>query len=376
MTTYTWPAAIQPQSCTLLLEPNIREWISPYSGAHDAVDLMGERWRLVLALPPRFRSQGGAVEALFNKLRGVHKLSLPYFARPVPAGTLRGSPLLNAAVAQGASTLVLKSVRSIANLLTYSRAFDGAGWGSVNGGTVTPDTATAPDGSATADTLTDSNGTSNAGRRQTIAIADDTASYTGSVYLLKTTGGTSKTVQVQVVLVNGSTVTSAIRIDTDAGAILSGTGTIEDAATDWWRVSMTATNNASGNTQARLDVFPAVDVHGGSGNVGATTGSCSAWGAQLEVGSSASAFAPATLLAGDLLGLGGQWLQVADDATEAADGTLTVTLANRVRVAASLGDAVAWASPECTFRLASPGVPVTHAPGVTEGLQVELIEAW
>lgn len=337
---------------------------------------MGERWRLVLELPPRFRSQGGALEALFNRLRGVHKLSLPYFARARPGGTLRGAPLLSADVAQGATTLVLKSVRSITNLLTYSRAFDGAGWGAVSGGSATANTSTAPDGSVTADTVTDSNAAANASRRQTIAIADDTTIYTGSVYLRKTTGGTSPTVQVQVVLFNGATVTQQLRIDTDAGAILSGTGVIENASTDWWRVSMTAANNASGNTAARLDVYPAIAPHGSSTPDVTTTGSCSAWGAQLEVGSSASAFAPATLLAGDMLGLGGQWLQVADNAVEAADGTMTVTLANRVRVAASAGSAVTWDRPECTFRLASPAVPVTHAPGVTEGLQVELIEAW
>lgn len=376
MSTYTWPVAIQPQRCTLLLEPNIREWISPYSGSYDAVDLMGERWRLVLELPPRFRSQGGALEALFNKLRGVHKLSLPYFARARPAGTLRGAPLLNADVAQGATTLVLKSVRSITNLLTYSRAFDGAGWNAVSGGSATANTSTAPDGTVTADTVTDSNAAAIASRRQTIAIADDTTIYTGSVYLRKTTGGTSPTVQVQVVLFNGAAVTQQLRIDTDAGTILSGTGVIANASTDWWRVSMTAANDASGNTAARLDVYPAIAPHGSSTPDVTTTGSCSAWGAQLEVGSSASAFAPATLLAGDMLGLGGQWLQVADNAVEAADGTMTVTLANRVRVAASAGSAVTWDRPECTFRLASPAVPVTHAPGVTEGLQVELIEAW
>lgn len=376
MTTYTWPTAMQPGSCTLQLEPNVREFVSPYSGSHDAVDLMGERWRLVLDLPPRFRNQGGAVEALFNKLRGVHKLSLPYFARPTPAGTLRGSPLLNASVAQGASSLVLKDVRTATNLLTYTRAFDGAAWTAVNGCTVTANTATAPDGTVSADTLTDSNASASAARRQTITIADDTASYTGSVYLLKTTGGTSATVQVQVVLLNGTTVTRAVRFDTDAGTVLAGVGNIVDADANWWRVDMTATNNGTGNTQARLDVFPAVDVHGGTGNVGATTGSCTAWGAQLERASSVSAYAPPTLSAGDMLGLGGQWLQVADDVTAAIDGTMTVTLANRVRVAASSGAAVTWDRPACTFRLATPRVPVTHLSGMTDGVQVELIEAW
>ena len=375
MTTYTWPDAIRPASVALQLEANVREFASPYTGSVDAVDLMGERWRVSMALPPRFRSQGGALEALFNKLRGVHKLSLPYYARPVPGGTLRGSPLLNASVVQGATSIVLKDVRTAINLLLMPRAFDLSPWGAVNSGTATANTATAPDGTVTADTLTDANASSSAGRRQTVTIAADSSSYVASVYLLKTSGGTSKTVQFQTSMQGGSVITRNVRVNTDTGTLLTGSGSVTDVDASWWRVIMDPVSNDGTNTSMQFTIFPAVDAYGGTGSVGATTGSCTAWGAQLEIGSAATAYAPPTLLAGDMLGLGGQWLQVADDVTASADGTMTVTLANRVRAAASSGAAVTWDRPQATFRLAGP-VAVTHLSAMTDGLELELVEAW
>lgn len=197
MTTYSWPTAFAPSACTLHLEPNLREFVSPWTGGYDVIDLMGERWRMTVALPPRKRINSGAVEAFFNRLRGLHTVSAWHFARPYPTGTMRGSPLLSAGVAQGASTLLLKS----------------------------------------------------------------------------------------------------------AGA-------------------------------------------------------------------------SATLKAGDMLGLGGQWLQVAADATADGSGNMTVYTVNRVRTAASTDAAVAWDKPLGTFRLASPRVAVTHLPVIAEGLELELIETW
>jgi len=194
---YAWPTDLQPSGCSLFLEPNVREFINPWTGAYDVVDLMGERWHMTVTLPVRRRSQAGAIEAYFNRLRGVHTATAWYFSRPAPIGTMRGTPILSAQAAQGVQSL------------------------SVSG----------------------------------------------------------------------------------AGAY----GTVK---------------------------------------------------------------------AGDMLGLAGQWLQVAADATASAGGAITILTANRVRATVSSSTAVVWDKPTATFRLASPRVPVAHLPGYSDSLDVELIETW
>ena len=69
-----------------------------------------------------------------------------------------------------------------------------------------------------------------------------------------------------------------------------------------------------------------------------------------------------TLLAGDMLGVGGLLLMVAADCTAVA-GVITVPLANRLRTAKSSGTSVTWDKPTAPFRLLSTS-GVQYAPGV------------
>lgn len=102
-----------------------------------------------------------------------------------------------------------------------------------------------------------------------------------------------------------------------------------------------------------------------------------AWGAQLEVGDRLTDFEPGpTLKAGDLLGLGGQLLMVAEDAAGVGDGTVTVKLANRLRSAQSAGAAITWDRPKATFRLSSDVVPIGYRPGFSDPLALEFVEHW
>ena len=59
-----------------------------------------------------------------------------------------------------------------------------------------------------------------------------------------------------------------------------------------------------------------------------------------------------TLLAGDMLGVGGLLLRVGADAT-ASGGIITVSLANRLRAAQSSAASVTWDKPTAPFRLLS-----------------------
>lgn len=83
--------------------------------------------------------------------------------------------------------------------------------------------------------------------------------------------------------------------------------------------------------------------------------------------------ATGTLLAGDMLGVGGLLLMVAADAT-ASGGVITVTLANRLRTAQSAGAAVTWDKPTAPFRLLSTS-GVQYTPGVAAPVSFDFGEA-
>lgn len=67
------------------------------------------RWRATLTLRRRsVPAQRAQVEAFVSTLRsGANRLALHHIAHPAPYGTLRGSPTLSGAHAQGATTLLI-----------------------------------------------------------------------------------------------------------------------------------------------------------------------------------------------------------------------------------------------------------------------------
>ncbi len=80
-----------------------------------------------------------------------------------------------------------------------------------------------------------------------------------------------------------------------------------------------------------------------------------------------------TLLAGDMLGVGGQLFMVAADVT-ASGGAATVTIVNRVRTAIADNASVTWDRPTTLFRLvASPSV--AFAPGLATPTGFDFAEA-
>lgn len=177
------------------------------------------------------------------------------------------------------------------NLLTYSEQFDNAAW--TLGGTdatVTANTTTAPDGTLTADTITDSDVVNRMGKVNVATVANDSVLRVLSVYILKTTAATTFP-GVQLQYGNGGvTVTAACTVNTNTGVLTDRTSfaptnkSIESAGL-FWRVSVGLSNNSSGNTAALAYIFPAVNSDASGAWVGTTTGSCVVWGAQLEAGS-------------------------------------------------------------------------------------------
>ena len=164
------------------------------------------------------------------------------------------------------------------NLIPYSDQF--SSWS--GSATVDSDFATAPDGSPTADRLTDANGSGFEGRQQSIAIPADGTIYICSWFLKKTTGA-SNSVALRVNLQGGTAqVNRDVYVNTNAGTIrlLGGaSGTIRSIG-DYWLIQSTVTNNGT-NTGLDLLVFPAIgfnvdDQPASSLDAGAT-GSAIVW---------------------------------------------------------------------------------------------------
>lgn len=156
--------------------------------------------------------------------------------------------------------------------------------------TVTANTNTAPDGTVTADTLTDSGGSFGTSTKSwTVSGSDDVTKYSLLLCVRKTTGGTSATVGINLDFSGGSTpVYNALRMNTDTGAILvtSGVGTwaVTSISTSWWKVTcLGAVNNTSGNTTLSMIVYPATGTYNSGVDDAAVTGSAVVWGAQLDV---------------------------------------------------------------------------------------------
>jgi len=100
-----------------------------------------------------------------------------------------------------------------------------------------------------------------------------------------------------------------------------------------------------------------------------------ATGAAQGAGSlSIQATAGATLLAGDLVGVGGLLFMAESDATADGAGLLVLPIVNRVRVAQSSGAAVTWDKPVAPFRLLSH-TGVEYIPGSASEVQMQLGEA-
>ena len=150
------------------------------------------------------------------------------------------------------------------NLLTYSEQFENANWTKANSISVTANTATAPNGTLTADTLLS---TLNASIVRQTVNSNPASIYNFSVWLKRASG----------------TPTTRLRIE-DNSAPFNSTFVNVTPTNDWVRYEITRTTNAGVNSIV-ADIFP--DFVNG-------TGSVYAWGAQLEQGATATEYFPTT----------------------------------------------------------------------------------
>ena len=179
------------------------------------------------------------------------------------------------------------------NLCTWSEAFDHASWTAITTKVVSANTNVAPDGTTTADTVTDNNAAAYLGIQKSRSIANDSASHCFSLYVLKTTGGTSSTLGVNFSLSGGTSVFQNVRLNTDTGqAYTTGNPVTVIDAGSYWRISAYMLNNSTGNTSAIASIYPATSgYNGGLSDVVTGQGSAVIWGAQWNPGTVALPYA-------------------------------------------------------------------------------------
>jgi hypothetical protein len=368
MSDYAWPSTMDVTSFEPSLVPNVRQMWSPLAGQGQVADLLGERWRFRVGVPQSARLAAGYTEAFVNSLKGgANRALLWHMAREAPLGTLRGSPTLNGAHAQGASSIVLAAAYPGVNMLRFTQEFDNAAWAK-SGASISANAAAAPDGTTAGDRIIeDTAAAAQHGVSQNVTLTGQQVTF--SVYV-KQNGRTWIHIRDGTLgLSNYFDIVSGV-IGSQASGHVS---QISDAGNGWWRCSVTFT--AAVGVQQFL--VRATTGNGVTSYTGDGTSGVFIWGAQVELGATPSPYVGfGTLLPGDMLGLNGMLLQVAaPGATADAAGAMTVPLVTRLRKACTTGLAVTWDKPTAPFKLTETGgIPVRHSGRVVSDLQLEFLE--
>jgi hypothetical protein len=138
----------------------------------------------------------------------------------------------------------------------------------------------------------------------------------------------------------------------------------------WQRFSITAALPAA-SSEVTIMVNPLADA--------TAAGQSLEWfGPQIERGGAASTHVPrANLMAGDMIGVGGQLFQVAADTGNAyPDGWLQIPVINRARGTIALGSPVTWYRPTCEMMLPAMQAGPVRRPGAIESTALDLVEVW
>jgi hypothetical protein len=204
------------------------------------------------------------------------------------------------------------------NLVTYSEQFDNAAWTKYQGGTITANSVTSPDGTQNADTLTVASGQTYSGIYQSVSASSDV--YTVSIFAKYNTKrwlfffDASASAQGWFDIQNGV-----------LGTIPSGhTGTIENFGNGWYRCTFKK-NTAVTPAYFQIGL---VDTDGFSSPT--SNGSSYIWGAQLEASSYATSLINTTSSSATRVAdaIGNQTTSIAQAFTDNTKGTIFFDLKN------------------------------------------------
>lgn len=191
----------------------------------------------------------------------------------------------------------------MANALTRTEAFDHASWTQDGVISVLANTNPAPGfagrNAGLADTLADNSGAAVAEIFSDATVPDNAALWTFSLYIRKHPDAV-RFPGIMLEFRGGTTKSAGMQINTATGEFANFTGTTiptfsfaDDVDPEWWRLRLTLGNNSTGNTTARVHVWPAMAASLGGGFDAPSTGLIVAWGANLRLFSEGTVYDPA-----------------------------------------------------------------------------------
>ena len=108
MATFGWPIELTPAQVSWGIQKAGVGFRSPMAGNLESIEFPGAFWRVSITLPEMSIDDGVSAQAFFARLAGgVDRVLVPYWMRPEPYGTMRGSPTLSAQAVRGVNVLAI-----------------------------------------------------------------------------------------------------------------------------------------------------------------------------------------------------------------------------------------------------------------------------
>lgn len=168
--------------------------------------------------------------------------------------------------------------------------------------------------------ITDNNTSNYLAISRSLTVANDSSSYTFSLFVKKTYGATSARLGFNISFTGGTTVNYTIRFNSDTGVATG--GTVIDYG-EWWFWYFTIVNNSTGNTVLTCNFYPATGPYNSNDNISGV-GTATIGGLMLVLGTTAARFVNGTRSSAQvLLDLTGQNTITINDLTYASNGSFS-----------------------------------------------------